>query len=430
MKIRERPSGLDRAPREEIRAHQWERLQDLVAGSHRDNAFYRRKWAGRACDSWEDFERLPLTTKTELAADQEAHPPFGRNLAVPPEAFIRIHQTSGSTGRPLRWLDTAETWDWWARCWTTIYHAAGAGPEDRLFFAFSFGPFIGFWSAFEGARYLGALAISGGGQTTEERVRHLVDLEATVLLCTPTYALRLGSVAREMGVDLSASRLRVAILAGEPGAQVPETRARIQELLGAQIFDHAGMTEVGATSFECQAHPGGTHLNEAEFIFEVLDPATGRPTSEDGELVVTNLGRAAMPVIRYRTGDRIRWNDRPCPCGLTFARMDGGILGRVDDMMTVRGVNVFPSAIENIVRAYPEIQEFRILVFEREGLTELALEVESEPQHLQQLAERVRLDVHRLLSLRVEVRGLSPGTLPRAELKARRLVRSRPEWLR
>jgi len=429
MKIREGPSELERAPREVIRAHQWERLQGLVARSRRDNAFYRRKWAGQPCDSWADFERLPLTTKAELAADQEAHPPFGSNISVPLAAFIRIHQTSGSTGRPLRWLDTAETWEWWGRCWTTIYRAAGVGPQDRLFFAFSFGPFIGFWSAFEGSRHLGALAISGAAQTTEERVRLLVDLEATVLLCTPTYALRLGSVARAMGIDLAASCLRLAIQAGEPGAQVPGTRARIEELLGVEVFDHTGMTEVGATGFECQAHPGGTHLNEAEFIFEVLDPSAGRATNGDGELVVTNLGRAAMPVIRYRTGDRIRWNDRPCDCGRSFARMDGGILGRVDDMMTVRGINVFPTALENIVRANSEIQEFKMYVFEREGLTELALEVEAEVQEAAGSAERVRLDVHRLLGLRVEVRGVPPGTLPRAELKARRLVRGRPGWL-
>ncbi len=416
--------SFERAPRDQIRGHQWQRLQALLDTTRQRNPFYQQKWGHLACDSWEAFAALPLTTKAELTADQEGHPPFGTNLAAPLQDFIRIHQTSGTTGRPLRWLDTAESWQWWGRCWRTVYRAAGVGPGDRLFFAFSFGPFIGFWSAYEATRQLGALAISGGAQTTEERVRRLLELEATVLLCTPTYALRLGAAAQTLGTRLTAGGLCRAILAGEPGAQVPATRARLQDLLGVELFDHIGMTEVGATGFECQAHPGGTHLNEEEFIFEVLDPQTAQPTDGEGELVITNLGRRAMPVIRYRTGDRVRRTEKPCGCGRTLARLEGGILGRVDDMITVRGVNVFPSALENIVRSYPEAQEFRVEVFERDGLTELALEIEAEAADAGAVAEGVRGDVHRLLGLRVDVRTVTPGTLPRAELKAHRLVRS------
>jgi phenylacetate-CoA ligase len=361
-----------------------------------------------------------MTTKAELVADHSANPPFGTNLGAPLEAFVRVHQTSGTTGRPLRWLDTADSWDWWARCWGAVFRAAGVTPADRLFFAFSFGPFIGFWSALEGARQLGALAISGGAQTTEERIHHLLELEATVLLCTPSYALHLGATAQSLGIKLD--HLRVGIHAGEPGAQLPSTRARIGEVLGVEVFDHIGMTEVGATGFECRAHPGGTHLNEGEFIFEVLDPHTGQPAHE-GELVVTNLGRPATPVVRYRTGDRVRWDEAPCACGRTFARLSGGILGRVDDMVTVRGVNVFPSAIENIVRAHREVQEFRLRLIQRADSSELAIDVEVTGGQEARIAGELAAEIHRLVGLRVEVHLVAAGTLPRFELKARRLVR-------
>jgi phenylacetate-CoA ligase len=414
--------SLEQASPEQLRAHQWTRLQAVLTVTRERNPFYRRKWGDAACQSWEDFGRLPLTTKGELVADQEAHPPFGSNLAEPLEAFVRVHQTSGTTGRPLRWLDTTESWAWWRRCWNVVYEAAGVTPADRVFFPFSFGPFIGFWSAFDAARDAGVLAISGGGQTTEERIQLLLELGASALVCTPTYALRLASVARQMGVALNQGPLRLGIFAGEPGAQVAATRQHIQDQLGVEVFDHTGMCEVGATGFECQAHPGGTHLNEAEFVFEVLDPHTQQP-ADDGELVVTNLGRSAMPVIRYRTGDRVRWTRAPCGCGRTFARLEGGIRGRVDDMLTVRGVNVFPSALENIVRRH-STEEFRFLLFQRDGLDELILEMELDAAGGPHLTERVGADLHRHLGLRIEVRPLAPGTLPRAELKARRVVRS------
>lgn len=413
---------LEEAPRERLRAHQWTRLQAVLAVTGERNAFYRRKWGGATCMSWDDFGNLPLTTKAELVADQEAHPPFGTNLAAPLEDFVRVHQTSGTTGRPLRWLDTAESWAWWRRCWLAVYAAAGVASSDRLFFAFSFGPFIGFWSAFDAARDAGVLAISGGGQTTEERIHLLHELGATGLVCTPTYALRLASVARQIGVALDRGPLRLAIFAGEPGAHVSATRERIQDQLGVEVFDHTGLAEVGATGFECRAHPGGTHLNEAEFVFEVLDPDNAQP-ADDGELVVTNLGRPVMPVIRYRTGDRVRWTRAPCECGRTFARLEGGIRGRVDDMITVRGVNVFPSALENIVRRH-SAEEFRVLVFQRDGLDELVLEMEVDTVAGSDLTERVAADLHRQLGLRVEVRPLPPSSLPRAELKARRVVRA------
>jgi phenylacetate-CoA ligase len=197
------------------------------------NAFWRSRLT--AVRSWDDFERLPLTTKAELLADQAARPPYGTNLTHPLERYVRLHQTSGSSGdHPLRWLDTPESWDWWVRIWSEhVYPAAGVGPGDRVFFAFSFGPFIGFWSAFGGAERLGALAISGGAMTSEQRARSLLDLRATVLMSTPTYALRLADVARGLGLELEKSEIRVTLHAGEPGASIPATRTAIESAYSA-----------------------------------------------------------------------------------------------------------------------------------------------------------------------------------------------------
>src|SRR3989475_5903980 len=302
------------------------------------------------------FADLPFTTKEELLEDQAFNPPFGTNLTYPLENYVRIHQTSGTAGKPLLWLDTQESWDWWLRCWGEVYRGAGVRAGDRVYVAFSFGPFIGFWAAFEAAQRMGAMAISGGGQSTEQRLRALFDREATVLVCTPTYALRLADTAGQHGLDLSRGPVRITVHAGEPGASIPETRRRIQESFGAKTFDHAGMTEVGAYGFECEAQ-SGLHINEDEFIAEIIDPETLAPAGEGnkGELVLTNLGRVGMPLIRYRTGDLAVIAREQCTCGRRWARLIGGVLGRADDMITIRGINVFPSAVENIVRRHPQI---------------------------------------------------------------------------
>jgi phenylacetate-CoA ligase len=296
------------------------------------NAFYTRKLgAERRIACWDDFRALPFTTKTELAEDQLACPPYGTNLTYPIERYIKFHQTSGTTGKaPIRWLDTEESWDWWARCWGHVFRGAGVGPGDRIFYAFSFGPFIGFWAAYEGARKVGAMTMPGGGMQTEQRLQAMRDNAVTVLCCTPTYALRMAEVAEQMGIVLADIGVRATVHAGEPGASVPGVRARIEQAYGAKCHDHTGMTELGATGFTCQEQDG-VHLIESEFVFEVIDPNTGQAVGEgeQGELVATNLGRAGMPLIRYRTGDLVELDPSPCRCGRTFARLRGGILGRV-----------------------------------------------------------------------------------------------------
>jgi len=410
------------------------KLRTLLAEVAAHNTFYQKKWkdAGAgdatAIRTLDDLHRLPLTTKQELVDDQQARPPFGTILTYPVERYNRYHMTSGTTGRPLRWLDTPDSWDWWTRCWGFVYRAAGVGPEDRILFPFSFGPFIGFWAGFDAATRLGALTVPGGGQDSVLRLRTLIEASATVLVCTPSYALRLAQVAREQRIDPASTSIRVTIHAGEPGANIPGTKRRIEESWGAKCFDHCGMTEVGALGFECILQPGGLHFNESEFIIEVVNPATGTPAEDgQGELVATNLGRWGSPAIRYRTGDLVRLDPSPCACGRTFVRAEGGILGRADDMLIVRGVNVFPSVIEDVVRRHPTVDEFRIEVTRRHEMHEIRIVLEiDEAAHGREARDRtvaaVGDDVRHTVGLRVETAAVAAGTLPRFELKARRVV--------
>jgi phenylacetate-CoA ligase len=418
------------APRAQLEALQLTKLRTLLNELCASNMFYRGRFerAGvhdaATVQSLEDFRRLPFTTKSDLVDDQSAHPPFGTNLTYPMARYIKQHQTSGTTGKPLRWLDTEESWQWWTRCWGAVYRAAGVAPGDRIFLAFGFGPFIGFWGAYEGARAIGTLAIPGGGLTSEQRLQAIVENKVTVLVCTPTYALHLAEVARQAHIDIARSAVRVTIHAGEPGASIPSTRERIEEAWGAECFDHTGATEVGATGFSCRVR-SGVHLNEGEFIFEVIDPRTSQP-AEEGELVVTNLGRAGMPVVRYRLGDRVRLDRSACVCGRTFARLAGGIIGRTDDMVTVRGINIFPSAIEAIVRELPEIVEYRAEVLREGAMDELRLTIEGAADAGAVARELAQL-LHDRLGLRAGVQVAAPGALPRFELKARRFFDRRPK---
>ena len=409
---------------ERLLEHQWRRFRAMAAELLAANRFVTRKWRAAGVRSvedlrgWDDFRRLPLTTKSELVSDQAAHPPFGTNLTYSLERYVRIHQTSGTSGAPLRWLDTQESWEWWARCWGFVLRGAGVGPADRVFVPFSFGLFIGFWAGFEGARALGALAIPGGGQDSPTRLAWMEALGVTVLVCTPSYALHLVEVARERGIDLAKLPLRITVHAGEPGAGIPAVRARIEDGWGARAFDHGGMTEMGAYGYEC-GEQAGLHINESEFILEVIDPVTAAPARE-GELVLTNLGRVGSPVVRYRTGDRVRLGTGSCPCGRTFRRLEGGILGRLDDMLIVRGVNVFPAAIEGVVRRFPAIDEFQIEVLRDGELDEVRVLVELEDAAG---AARVGEALRASLGIRLEVAPVPLRSLPRFELKARRVVR-------
>jgi phenylacetate-CoA ligase len=402
----------------------------MLAELRAKNAFWQKKLKGIQFDPLADpLDRLPFTTRAELEADQIAHPPFGTNLTYPLQEYTRYCQTSGTGGRPMRWLDTNQSWDWIGRCWGKIFRAAGVGPADRLMFAFSFGPFLGFWGAFDSSVVHGFLSIPAGGMSTSARLKMMLGAAVTVVCCTPTYALRMAEVARQEGLDLPGSSVRALFVAGEPGGSIPETKKAIETAWGARMFDHSGMTEIGPMSFECREAPGGIHVIESEYIVEAIDPETGRaiPDGQIGEMVVTNLGRWGSPLIRYRTNDQVRLTRGTCACGRTFARLEGGILGRVDEMFIVRGNNVFPSAVEAVLRRFPEVVEFRVNILESGTLTRVMLEIEPAPEFSDpaSLCQRVGRTLAETLSFKADVQAVPPGTLPRFEMKAKRFVRVR-----
>jgi phenylacetate-CoA ligase len=406
-----------------IEAAQFRRLRALLAAILPSNRFYARKLRPvaarlrRARTLREALALIPFTTKAELTADQAAHPPFGTNLTFTPDRYTRFSQTSGTTDRPLRWLDTPESWDWMVRSWMQVLRAASARRGDRILFAFSFGPFIGFWLAFEAAARLGCLCLPAGGMTSAARARAILDCGATILCCTPTYALRLAEVARQERIPLRRSRVRMIVVAGEPGGSVPAVRARITRAWnGARVFDHHGMTEVGPVTFECPDRPGALAVMEDAYIAEVVDPRTGAEADE-GELILTPLGREGSPLLRYRTGDRVRRVFRRS--GLV---LDGGILGRTDDMVIVRGVNLYPSAVDDVVRRFADVAEYQVKVRRTASSAELSIRAEPAARCAspEAMARRLASALRTAFGLRIPVRPVPRGSLPRFEMKSRR----------
>jgi phenylacetate-CoA ligase len=425
------PVPRDDLTRDEIARAQSAALASLFAEVLPGHPFYARKLAGLDLARLSfpaDLARLPFTTKAELLASQAERPPYGDLLAFPTERYSRLHQTSGTSGTPLRWLDTPESWSFLVDCWLALFRIAGISADDRLFFPFSFGPFLGFWTAFEAGCRLGCLCLPAGGMSSAARLRFLLDNRATVVFATPTYALHLAEVARASAIDLPGSEARAVVVAGEPGGSVPATRARLEAGWGARVLDHNGMTETGPLGIECREAPGGLHLLETACCAEVVDPTTGAPVppGTEGELVVTTFGRRASPLLRYRTGDLVRVDPRPCPCGRALVRLEGGIRGRADDMISVRGNNLHPSALQTILHRFAEVVEYRIEVDQSAALAELRVEVEmAAGADGPAVAARLERAIRDELLFRAEVRAIPPGGLPRHEMKAQRVVHRR-----
>jgi phenylacetate-CoA ligase len=393
------------------------------------NAFQRGRLEALGLAVAPRLDELPPLTKRELVQDQERHPPFGTNLTYPLERYTQMHQTSGTTGRPLRVLDTAEDWAWWLERFAHTLTVAGVDAEDRVALAFSFGPHVQFWAAKQGLQELGAMAIALGGMTSVQRLQTIAEVGATALWCTPTYALRLLEVAVEQRLEAALDSVRLVVCTGEPGASLPAVRSRIEDGFGAVCADHAGLTEAGPFGYPC-AEGHGLHVDERHFVCEIVDgDMSPAPPGERGELVLTPLRRTGFPVLRYRTGDVVVNADGRCPAGHDDRWLPGGIVGRTDDMVVIRGMNVYPSAIEEAVRHVSGSGEFRITFYsERSGLDEVKLEVELEEGGS---ARRLQEVMRQQLGLRVRVVPVAPGVLPRADGKARRVVDERtPRWTR
>ncbi|HEY7676268.1 MAG TPA: AMP-binding protein [Candidatus Methylomirabilis sp.] len=414
-------------------------LRAQVAHAYAGSPFYRRKLdaAGvrpQAIRGAGDLTRLPFTTKDELKANQQERAPWGDFLAVPLEECLRVHQTSATTGRPVLMLDTAEDWNALVGIYARSLYAYGIRRTDMAMPAFSFGPWIGFWLGFYALQRLGCLAFPSGGMATEQRIDALLNYPITVWGSTPSYALFVAEQAARRGIDLARqAQVRITWHTGEPGAGIPATRQRIEAAFGARCFDLPGLTEIAPWGFACGGRPGTVHIHEDFALAEVLEPETGRAVSPggEGELVLTRLTHRAMPLLRYRTRDIVRLAEGSCPCGRTLLALDGGVLGRLDDMKKVRGVIVYPGRVEEIVRAHPGVQEFLLIIRRVEGLDDLLVRIDPSPDLVPErradLRELVAKDLHVGLGIRATVEVTEPGALPRWDHKARRLRDDRTE---
>src|ERR671915_1962026 len=426
-------------PRPEIEALQLRKLRSMVEWAEARVPWHAKRLAdaGVSADSLrslDDLRRIPFMTREEWMTGQEEQPPYALGLANRPERAVRFHMTSGTTGStPIRVLDSMKDWEWIAEMWCYGLWGFGVRPADTLFVAFGYSTFIGFWGLHYAGEKLGCLVLPGGAMPTDARVKQIVDMGATVVASTPTYALRMAQEARALGIDLAGSSVGRLILSGEPAGSIPATKSLIEEQWGAKAGDTAGMTELGTIMiFECEAQPGGTHIIEDHYVEEVVDPETDRlvPYGELGERVVTSFGRGFIPVIRYRSRDFVvRVPGANCSCGRTFDLYEGGIRGRVDDMKLVRGTNVYPRAVEAMVREHGEIDEFQIHLFTAEGIRD-EIEILVEIPDPSADVDRIVSDLGRELAeahegLRFGVRRVDDGTLPRFELKAKRLLDER-----
>ncbi len=425
---RRRLEGLDAR---QLAEHQLGRLNALLRAILPRNELYSEKLAAHIDLARLDGDRGPLESLEQLGSlpftfKEELQSPTGpgllaANLTFPPEHYVRLHQTSGTRGRPLAVLDTAEDWQWWLECWQYVLDAADIQPQDCCLMAFSFGPFIGFWSAYEAAAARGCLVVPGGGMNTLARLELLRTSRATVVFCTPSYALHMAEVGADHQIDVGTLGVLKVIVAGEPGGSLGHVRGRIEQLWNAKVLDHGGATEVGAWGYG-DPSGRGLYVLESEFIAEFLSVETGTPAADGelSELVLTNLGRIGCPVLRYRTGDLVRplWQHEGPN---RFVLLDGGILGRADDMLVIRGVNVFPSSLDHILRSFPEVVEYRIIVRQAAAMDYLVVEVEDRLECSDRIAEELQLR----LGLTIDVHLVPLGSLPRFEGKGKRLIDER-----
>ena len=426
--------ALEKLPREALASLQLERLQQRLQHAYNGSPFWRQRMddAGATPErivSLSDYSALfPLLRRDDIVAAEQVKPPYGTYPSLDPRLAIRHHQTSGTSGSPpLRVFDTPRDWAWGSDMWATGLWALGVRPDDRALVAFGYGLFIGFWGLHYALEKIGVTTIATGSLDSETRIRLILDQDVSVVACTPTYALRLGLTARELGVDLVRdANVHLVLTSGEPRPEA--TRTAIAAAFDAFVGDTAGMTEAGTIfMFECLDSPGQCHIIESDFIEEVLDPETLEPVDygERGVRVMTGLGREGIQVFRYWTNDLVtKVRHDQCPCGRTWDMYAGGIQGRHDDMRKIRGVWFMPVMAEEVIRSFPEVDEFQCLLTTIDALDTLVIEIEPKAEYAErsyaELGEKVRLAIKRSLSLNPRVEVIAPGTLPRYEMKAKR----------
>ncbi|MBI3090626.1 MAG: AMP-binding protein [Candidatus Tectomicrobia bacterium] len=426
-------------PREQLDELHWRRIKLLLAYAYRNSPLYRRLYdkAGITPEdvhTWEDFyTKVPFTDKPDFLKEQETS--LFPSMALPEDYHLYYFQTSGTTGAPLReaftHYDSLRCGDEWA----IMFWDCGIRPSDRFYFCFNWGLWIGLWSAYWGVRAIGATVYSGGGMTSEQRIQQILDLQPTVVVGTPTYLVHLLDLARKQGIDLSRSSVKFVSGGGEAGFNIPTTRRYLEQGWGATVCDFYGIGEVNLGFIECRAHAGGVHAVESAYHSFSADPATGErvPDGEVGENIVSTFAHTGQVFIKYRTHDLVRRSARhEHGCGWTWSWLDGSVLGRSDFMVTIRGVNIYPTAIENLLAKVPGASpHYELHISRAEGMDRMLVKIEVDPSvpatdyaTVAAQAEAVYRDA---IGVRLETEVVPPQTLPRYELKSKRIFDHRPK---
>ncbi len=423
-------------PREAIRALQLKRLQQTVANVCATVPFYRRQFnsAGvrpEQIKTLDDLRRLPFTLKQDMRDNY----PYGM-FAKPLDQIVRIHASSGTTGKPTVVGYTRRDIENWTELMARSFVAAGAHSGDVIHNAYGYGLFTGGLGAHYGAEKLGASVIPISGGNTKRQIMIMQDFGSTILTCTPSYSLYLAEAAAEEGIDIRTLKLRVGILGAEPWTE--KMREEIEAKVGIKAIDIYGLSEIlgPGVAIECIEAQAGLHIWEDHFIPEIIDPNTGEvmPDGEQGELVITTITKEGIPMIRYRTRDITRIISEPCQCGRTHRRL-ARMCGRSDDMLIIRGVNVFPSQIESVLMDIDGVEPHYQLIVDREGtLDTLEVQVEVNEQTfsdeikvLQSLSRRIEKEIKDLLGVNCRIRLVEPKTIARSEGKAQRVIDKRPK---
>lgn len=432
-------SQVESLPKSHIQEIQWIKLENLLKFAYERSPFYKEKWDRigiKPSDirSLEDLPKLPIVTKYDFQKDQEEYPPYGTACTSPPNAQMKYWQTSGITAKPRLWAETKEDWEHGIELYIRCLWAHGIRPGWRGFYGFSFPPFIGFWLCYYSSEVLGCQNVPKGPIPTEAwlgLIKNLAGTAPSFLCSTPTFAIRQLEAAKKLGIDCAELGIKILTLAGEPGAGIPSTRKFLEEGFGVKVHDILGSTEnSGPILFSCdwQAEQEilSDHISADYFIVELLDPQTLEPVEKGkpGVNCVTSLARYGMPAIRFLLGDFLEIDeDHKCGCGRTLPVAMGGVKTRKDDMIIVKGVNIYPSLIEESVRSIPGLSKEYRLRKTKLGLTVI---VEPEPgvpeSQYAELIQRLQDDIRAKTTVRLDIELEKPGTLPREEAKTKRII--------
>lgn len=416
--------------REDLEALQLERLQALVKRVYQKIPFYKESFDKAGINpedikSLADLTKLPFTVKQDM---RDAYP-FGL-FAVPRKDVVRVHCSSGTTGTATVVGYTQKDLENWGDCFARALYGAGCGPDSTLQIAYGYGLFTGGLGAHNGGERAGCTVLPMSTGNTKRQVRLMKDFDVDCLCCTPSYALNIAEVAQEEGYDIHEFPIHAGILGAEPCSEA--TRAEIEQKMGIQVYDIYGLSEVMGPGVACECEKQhGLHVCEDQFIIEILDPKSLQPVpdGEWGEVVFTTLCKECSPLVRYRTRDISRILVGECECGRTFRRMDR-IAGRTDDMMILRGVNVFPSQIEEEIVSFPEIApQYQLILTTKGTLDHAELRVETVPEfpfdeirRLEKLKKDLQKALKENLQIAVDVKIVEPKTIERAEGKAKRII--------